>query len=105
MKRIAPWIAGTLVIGTFGFLLWLERRRPLRKRVEPALRHHVRNFVIAAAGALSVIVMETPLVQPLARLVESRRWGVLRSLGLPFWVEASLAIVLMDYTFYIWHVL
>jgi len=29
MKRIAPWIAGTLVIGTFGFLLWLEQRRPL----------------------------------------------------------------------------
>jgi sterol desaturase/sphingolipid hydroxylase (fatty acid hydroxylase superfamily) len=38
-------------------------------------------------------------------MVEQRRWGLLGALQLPVWAEAGLALVLMDYTFYVWHVL
>ena len=105
MTHVPGWIAGPLVIGTLALLIWQERRRPLRKRVEPILPHRVRNLAIAGLGALTMVVFETPLVQPLANLAEKRHWGLLGLVHMPAWVEASLAVVLMDYTFYIWHVL
>lgn len=105
MRRVPRWIAGPLVLGAFILLTWEERRRPLRKRVEPDLKHSARNLAIAALGALIIVVSESPLIQPLARMVEQRRWGLLGALQLPVWAEAGAGLVLMDYTFYVWHVL
>ena len=105
MNQLSPWAVGPLVVGAFVLLTWLERRRPLRERIEPGTRHGVRNFAIAAVGALAMIVFESPLIQPLAGMVEQRRWGLLGALQLPIWAEAAVALVLMDYTFYLWHVL
>ena len=105
MRRISLWIAGPLVVGAFILLAWQERRRPLRKRIEPGIRHGARNLAIAGVGVLTMVVFESPLIQPLARLVEQRRWGFLGALQLPLWAEAVVALVLMDYTFYVWHVL
>jgi len=105
MKFFSIWIAGPLVIGTFVLLVWLERRRPLRKRTEPVLPHSARNFVLAALGALATVLIEAPLIQPLARLVEERHWGLTGMFQLQGVVAALAALVLMDYTFYWWHVL
>lgn len=105
MKRVSPWIAGPLVAGVFIFLIWQERRRPLRKRVEPDLRHGLRNLAVAGAGALTMVFFESPLIQPLAHLVKERRWGLLGTVHLPFWAEAGISLILMDYSFYLWHVL
>jgi sterol desaturase/sphingolipid hydroxylase (fatty acid hydroxylase superfamily) len=38
-------------------------------------------------------------------MAEERRWGLLKIFNLPAWVEVTVAVVLMDYTLYIWHVL
>lgn len=105
MKSLSPWIAGPLVVGVFVVLVWQEFRRPLRRSTEPKPRRQVRNFAIAGLGALTVVAAESPLIRPLARVVENHRWGMLGRLGLPLWVEAGIALVLMDYTFYLWHVL
>lgn len=105
MTRLPPWLTGPLIIGVFVLLTWQERRRPLRTRIEPGIKHGARNLAIAAIGGLTVVAVESPLIQPLARLVEQRRWGLLGALQLPTWAEAVLALLLMDYTFYVWHVL
>lgn len=105
MRRVSPWLAGPLLVGAFVLLTWQERRRPLRRRIQPGIKHDVRNLAVAGIGALTVVVVESPLIQPLARLVEQRRWGLLGALQLPVWAEAGVALVLMDYTFYVWHVL
>jgi sterol desaturase/sphingolipid hydroxylase (fatty acid hydroxylase superfamily) len=104
-KGLRAWASGAIELGAFGLLLWLERRRPLRPPVEPRLRHDARNLAVAAAGAVALRLAERPLVGPLAALVERRRLGLLGRLGLPPWLEAALAVVLMDYTLYVWHVL
>lgn len=98
------WLAAAVVTGAFASLLWLERRRPLRRAREPETRRDLRNLAVAAASALAVRLVERPLVQPLARLVERRRWGLLRRLRLPTWLERTLALLLLDYTLYLWHV-
>jgi sterol desaturase/sphingolipid hydroxylase (fatty acid hydroxylase superfamily) len=105
MKRVPAWIAAPLVIGAFALLIWQERRRPLRKRVEPEVPHYARNLVMASLGALTTVAIEAPLIQPLARFVEKRNLGLLGAFHLHGLVAAAAALVLMDYTFYVWHVL
>jgi sterol desaturase/sphingolipid hydroxylase (fatty acid hydroxylase superfamily) len=44
-------------------------------------------------------------VQPLARTVERKNLGLLKIVKLPRWLEMTLAVALLDYTLYLWHVL
>jgi sterol desaturase/sphingolipid hydroxylase (fatty acid hydroxylase superfamily) len=98
-------VSTPLILGAFGLLVWLERRRPLRRAVEPKLRREARNLAVAAAGAAALRVTEKPLADALTSLVECRRWGMLKLVRLPAWLEIALAVVLLDYTLYLWHVL
>ena len=104
-KPLPWWITGLLGAGSLVLLSWLERRKPLRRSVEPKLRREARNLSLAGVSALAVALAERPIVMPLAALVERRNWGVLRQFGSPLSMEIPLALLLMDYTFYIWHVL
>jgi sterol desaturase/sphingolipid hydroxylase (fatty acid hydroxylase superfamily) len=95
------------LLGSAAFLLlaWLERRRPLRRETEAKLRREVRNVTVAALGAPVLLLAEMPIVMPLAALVGRSRWGLLQQACLPYWLELPAALVLMDYTFYLWHIL
>ncbi|HEY0172469.1 MAG TPA: sterol desaturase family protein [Pyrinomonadaceae bacterium] len=104
-RKVPAWVSAPLVLGAFGLLVWLERRRPLRRAVEPKLRREARNLAVAALGAAALRVTEKPAADALTALVERRRWGLLKLLGLPAWLEVPLAVVLLDYTLYLWHVL
>jgi len=104
-RKVPAWLSAPLIIGTFGVLWLLERRRPLRESVEPKPAHDARNLAVAGAGAVALQVFEHPLITPLTALVERRRWGLLQRARLPEWLEVALGVVLMDYTLYLWHVL
>jgi len=104
-STVPIWASAPLVAGTFGALVWLEYRRPLRRTVESKLTRVARNLALAALSAAAVQIAEQPLVGPLARAVERHGWGLLHRAALPAWLEACLGIALMDYTLYVWHVL
>jgi sterol desaturase/sphingolipid hydroxylase (fatty acid hydroxylase superfamily) len=104
-KKVPTWISGSLIAGAFGFLYWLEWRRPLRREVEPKTRRNARNLAMAGVSAAALQIVETPVLQPLTALVERRKWGLLKRVRLPLWLELPLAVILMDYTLYVWHVL
>ncbi|MET0646461.1 MAG: sterol desaturase family protein [Pyrinomonadaceae bacterium] len=104
-RKVPSWLSGALVLGAFGALVWLERRRPLRAERESKLARSARNLAVAAAGAAAIQLTEAPLAERLTALVERRRWGLLKLLRLPAWVEVAAAVVLLDYTLYLWHVL
>ncbi len=99
------WRSATFLLGLGLGLLWFERRSPLRPSREPKLRRVTRNLVMAGMNAITVRLLETPVVQSLAKQVELRDWGLVRRLKLPRWSEDLLSVVLLDYTLYIWHVL
>ncbi len=103
--KVPGWLSGALLVGAAGLLWFLERRRPLRKPVESTARRTGRNVAVAGLAALSLQLVEAPAIQPLTSLVQRRRWGLLKVLRLPAWLEVVLAVVLMDYTLYLWHVL
>jgi sterol desaturase/sphingolipid hydroxylase (fatty acid hydroxylase superfamily) len=99
------WLSACIVAGTFLTLAILERRRPLRRTVEPGLQRSGRNLAIATVGSIAIHLAETPLVTRAAAMVDRRQWGLVKMLRLPLWLEVCAAVVLMDYTLYLWHVL
>lgn len=103
--RLSPWLAPVLIAGVYVGLTGLERRFPLRKPVEPKAARHARNLAVAVLSAATVNLVERPLVDRLAAAIERRRWGLLQRVGAPRWIDAVLALALMDYTLYLWHIL
>lgn len=103
--RLGAFLTGALVV-VAGALVAIELVRPLRpSRREPKRRRMERNAVVAALGAATVQLCEQPLVVPLARLVERRRWGVLGRLPIPRALRTLVVLAALDYTLYLWHVL
>lgn len=93
------------LLGALAALVWLERRRPLRREIEPKLARGARNLAVAAVGAGALLFIERPAILPLTQFVDINRWGLVKQLQLPWWLEVVLAVVLLDYTLYVWHYL
>lgn len=103
--KLPAWLGAPLIVGAFGVLWWLERRRPLRPDAhEPKLRREVRNLSVAATAALALRLAEQPVAERLTALVARRKIGLLKLVALPAWLETALAVLLLDYTLYLWHV-
>src|SRR5215218_3436551 len=96
--KVPSWLSGALVLGAFGALVWLERRRPLREERESKLTRSARNLAVAAAGAAALRLTEAPAAERLTALVERRKVGLLKLVRLPVWLEVAGAVVLLDYT-------
>lgn len=105
MKKLLKILSVPLVLGGVGVLVWYEKRRPLRRAVESKLLRSGRNLAVAGIGAVVLQTLENPVAGRLTDLVERRNVGLLKIVRLPRWLETICAVVLMDYTLYLWHVL
>lgn len=99
------WLGAILSVGTFAVLYYFERRNPLRKQIEPKILNASRDLAIAAGAGLAINTFEKPVTNRLTKFVEEKRFGLLKIVLLPKWLETALAVVLLDYTLYLWHVL
>jgi sterol desaturase/sphingolipid hydroxylase (fatty acid hydroxylase superfamily) len=97
-------LGGVVIAAAFAMLWFVERKRPLRPRVEHPGRHQARNAAIAALAAATVHVAEMPLVAPVAALALRGRVGLLGRIR-PGWFRTALSLLLLDYSLYAWHVL
>ena len=104
-KQAPSWINAAIVIGSLASFLWLEIRRPLRRATVSKPPRNVRNAIIGVSAAAAVQLLEVPLSRWTSEIVERRGWGLVRWFRLPRWMETLLALALMDYTLYVWHVL
>ncbi len=104
-EKILKLLGGAAALGAFGVFYLLEKRRPLRHSVESKLTRNGRNLAVASLSAIVLQLAENPVVSPLTKLVEQRNLGLLKLVRLPRVLENILAVVLLDYTLYIWHVL
>jgi sterol desaturase/sphingolipid hydroxylase (fatty acid hydroxylase superfamily) len=91
---VAGWVAG---------LLWLEHKRSLRRVVDSKLKRDVRNLAIAGLAAAAVRLFEFPVAVAIAARAQRDGSGLLRMLPAPEWGRTVAAILLLDYTLYIWH--
>lgn len=99
------WLSGILSVGTFAVLYIYEKRKPLRPQREQKERQTARDLAIAAAAGLAVNTLEKPVTARLTKYVDENSFGLVKLMRLPKALETALAVILLDYTLYIWHVL
>jgi alkylhydroperoxidase/carboxymuconolactone decarboxylase family protein len=99
-----PWAFAAAAIGATLALAWYERRRALRRRRNPTPARIATNLALAGLTAAATHVAMAPVVNPLARWVTRRRIGLTQQLPLPEWARDTIAVLLLDYTLYLWHV-
>ena len=104
MIRRTPLLPAITLL-TAAAIVVAERRYPLRTPTQAEPHRTLRNVALGIAALAVVQLAETPLVAPLASIVERRRLGLAQRLPLPAWARDAAAILMLDYSIYLWHVL
>jgi sterol desaturase/sphingolipid hydroxylase (fatty acid hydroxylase superfamily) len=91
---LGGWVAG---------LLWWEYRNSLRRVVDSKLKRDIRNLAIAGPAAAAMQLIEVPVAITIAMRAQQKHSGLLQIGSAPKWVKSVAAILLLDYTLYIWH--
>ncbi|MCA1654150.1 MAG: sterol desaturase family protein [Sphingomonadales bacterium] len=101
----ALMIAGGASLGLAALVLFVgEKKRPLRKTTQAEPGRSLTNLALGALSMATIALIEAPLTKPLAERAERRRDGLVQLLPLPPWARDAAAVLLMDYTIYLWHV-
>jgi len=103
MNRVTL-LRGGIVLGVATIVVMLERKRRARRYREPWLRHTTRNLAVGAIAAVTVSLLETPFTMPVALAISRRGWGITSLLSGPWWIQPVVAVLLLDYTLYLWHI-
>jgi sterol desaturase/sphingolipid hydroxylase (fatty acid hydroxylase superfamily) len=103
VDELPAGLAYAVVPGAFAALVVLEALRPLRPRVEPAVRRVARNLGLAALAAGALSLLQAPLLIPVAQWAHARGLGLLNRVELPRGLEIAAAVLLLDYTLWHWH--
>lgn len=98
-------IVGGAALGLAAVALFVaEKKRPLRTPTQAEPGRSLANAALGAASMAVVALVEAPLTQPLAERAARKRQGLIQALPLPGWARDAAALLLMDYTIYLWHV-
>ena len=92
-----------ITIAILLLLFVVERFFPLRKATRSLLARLVVNLAIAAFTFISAVGLLQPAVQLALRWSGDRPFGFVHLVALPSPFEFVLAFLLMDLTFYYWH--
>jgi sterol desaturase/sphingolipid hydroxylase (fatty acid hydroxylase superfamily) len=106
MKGHLPWVlltaAGATVLAFLAFLAY-ETASPLRRQRESKVRRVARNLTAGGIALGVVTLLQTPFLVPAAQWAERRHVGLLNWVALPRPFEIVLAVLLLDYTLWVWH--
>ena len=97
-RPLPGWLNGALVIASLVGIVWLERKQPLRRRVEEEPYREARNLAMSVLSATAIRLIEKPIMDRLTHLVQRYRWGLVKRVHLPPALEIAVAVVLLDYT-------
>jgi sterol desaturase/sphingolipid hydroxylase (fatty acid hydroxylase superfamily) len=96
-------IGTPLLVGLFLFFLGLETGRPLRQRIQARWKRFLTNGLVAATAAATLRLAVIPVVMAVSSLTEQANFGLLRLLPLAEPVRWVVALLILDYTVYVWH--
>ncbi len=98
-------IAGAAALGIAALAMFLaERKRPLRRATQAGAGRIGPNLALGVMSMATVALVEQPLTRRLAARAEREGDGLVQALPLPAWTRDVAAVVLMDYTIYLWHI-
>lgn len=92
------------VLGTATIVLFvMETRRQLRKRKQNRLEHIKTNAEVAAIGLMGLRGALLPAMVAGGRWSHQKGFGLVQKLPLPAMARTALALLLLDYSNYVWH--
>ena len=91
--------------GIFVLIAVLEILRPRRALTTSKTSRWFVNLVMVVLNPFSVRLVFPVLPVGMALLAEEQHWGLLYSMGLPHWVKVAVAVILLDLSVYLQHVL
>jgi sterol desaturase/sphingolipid hydroxylase (fatty acid hydroxylase superfamily) len=103
LSELPGWLAPAVIAVTFGLTLGAEAARPLRRRVEAAWRHVLRNLGLAVLSLAVLTLLQTPILLPLTEWARRERIGLLNLVPLPPGLGLLVGILMLDYTLWHWH--
>ena len=97
-------LAPILAIALLVLLFVIERLFPLRENTRSLVGRLVVNLAISALGFIAAVALVQPAAQWALRWSAGKPFGLIHFTALPGWAEFALSFLLMDLTFYYWHV-
>ncbi len=92
-----------LLLGFALVLFALERFRPLRRRTHGLIGRLAVNLVFSALAFGTAAVMIRPVVENLMHWTSEEPFGLVQLVPVPVAAQAAVAFLLMDLSFYYWH--
>ncbi len=89
----------------FGLMAFWELLAPARDQSQPRLRRWPSNLALAALNVATVRVLFPAASVGLALLAEAQGAGLLRLLNLPAWLSILAALVALDVSLYLQHLM
>ena len=92
-------------LGIFALVALWEVANPRRRLSRPRWLRWYANLGIVALNTICVRLLVPLAPAGLAVVAESRGWGLLNLVALPFWLEVAVSLVVLDLVIYFQHVL
>ncbi|HEX9295245.1 MAG TPA: sterol desaturase family protein [Polyangiaceae bacterium] len=107
MKTVRPAALFRLAASSTLFMLLAsaERAKPLRRRVDRTGRRWIVNFAFALTGGAALALTHARAIGYVTAVADRHRFGLLRWVPLPRIVRGLIAIALLDYSLWAWHLL
>ena len=100
-----PAIRLGFFLGIFALVALWELAKPRRRLSQPRWLRWYANLGIVALDTIVVRLLFPLAPVGLAVLAESRGWGLLNLVVLPFWLEVAVSLAVLDLVIYLQHVL
>jgi sterol desaturase/sphingolipid hydroxylase (fatty acid hydroxylase superfamily) len=91
--------------GIFVLVAMFEILRPRRALTTSKTSRWFANLAMVALNPLSVRLVFPVLPVGMALLAGEQHWGLLNSIDLPYWLKVAVAVILLDFSIYLQHVL
>lgn len=99
MKPLIPLIAVSISV----VLFVLERFFPLREGTRSLIGRLLVNLVISAVTFVAAVSLVQPATRWAVHWSAEKPFGIVHLVALPPWAGFALSFLLMDLTFYYWH--
>ncbi|HKC26108.1 MAG TPA: sterol desaturase family protein [Thermoanaerobaculia bacterium] len=97
------WLTPAIAAAAFLAMTLAETLAPLRRRVEPRGVRLGRNLALAGVSYGFFSLLQTPFVVPIAEWTARRGVGLAQALPVPPAARVLVAVLVLDYTLWIWH--
>ena len=94
-----------ILLGIFTILFLMESFSQLRLRKQGRLKRAFINLIFAIPGFLGLRFLLLPAMVFVAFKNQDWKVGISYLYSIPFWLEGTIAFLLLDYTNYLWHIL